>query len=226
MNNSLLYLSNTYYSIYLLSNLQPNLSLYWYYFTELFPQFQLFYILLFNSLILIYLIPLYIRLKSYPILLYSILVYIIIIFQLPYIILNDLISSYLLLFGINYYLINQSLNTNNTALKEKLKFNNSNSNSSNSSTSITPYSKFYIILIILLFCLLMSNYMIYLWLIAGIGNSNFLYFQTLIIQFCNAFLLINTIANIRKFIAINSNSGKIYIKLVQEYIDLEQNNKG
>ncbi|EMR08654.1 hypothetical protein PNEG_03128 [Pneumocystis murina B123] len=64
--NSWDFLSATYGAILSVSDLTPNIGLWWYFFTEIFDSFRLFFVFVFQLHIFIYIIPLCIRLRKYP----------------------------------------------------------------------------------------------------------------------------------------------------------------
>jgi phosphatidylinositol glycan class U len=56
------FLWDTYGFVLLVSDLSPNIGLFWYYFTEIFKHFQKFYVFSFQYHVFLYAIPLYLRL--------------------------------------------------------------------------------------------------------------------------------------------------------------------
>ena len=70
-------------------NLKPNIGLYWYFFTEMFDHFHLFFIYIFQINIFVYLVPLVIRFQSEPMLIKHVLSFLIVIFK-PYPCIGDL----------------------------------------------------------------------------------------------------------------------------------------
>lgn len=64
------YLDKSYYRVFMIEDLTPNIGLFWYFFMEVFIHFRNFFIFAYQYHIFIYCIPLYIRLKDRPLLLY------------------------------------------------------------------------------------------------------------------------------------------------------------
>ena len=73
-DGSLKFIRSTYLFILKVPDLQPNLGLFWYFFTEIFYHFREFFTWIFQLNTFIYLIPLSIRLKNNPIVLIYILI--------------------------------------------------------------------------------------------------------------------------------------------------------
>lgn len=71
---SLNYIKSTYLFILKVPDLQPNLGLFWYFFTEMFDHFREFFTWILQLNTFIYLIPLTIRLKNNPIILIYVLI--------------------------------------------------------------------------------------------------------------------------------------------------------
>jgi phosphatidylinositol glycan class U len=71
---NLKFIKSTYLFILKVPDLQPNLGLFWYFFTEIFDHFREFFTWVFQLNMFIYLIPLTIRLRNNPIILIYILI--------------------------------------------------------------------------------------------------------------------------------------------------------
>ncbi|XP_072013525.1 phosphatidylinositol glycan anchor biosynthesis class U protein-like [Amphiura filiformis] len=60
------FLESTYGCIFSVPNLQPNMGLFWYFFTEMFEHFRLFFVWVFQINVFIYTVPLAIKLWDHP----------------------------------------------------------------------------------------------------------------------------------------------------------------
>ncbi|KAK3086781.1 hypothetical protein FSP39_023280 [Pinctada imbricata] len=75
------FFSSTYGFILSVPDLTPNLGIFWYFFTEMFEHFRTFFICVFQINVVIYTVPLSVRLKEHPVFLFYLLVFLIGIFK-------------------------------------------------------------------------------------------------------------------------------------------------
>lgn len=101
---------SAYYFQLAVTDLTPNVGLFWYFFTELFEHFRWFFLCVFHLNVLIYVLPLSIRLRKDPLLLYWSLLLIVSVFK-PYPSLADfaLYSSLLPIFRHLFDLMRQAV---------------------------------------------------------------------------------------------------------------------
>ncbi|XP_071176778.1 phosphatidylinositol glycan anchor biosynthesis class U protein-like [Mytilus edulis] len=75
------FISSTYGFILMVPDLTPNMGVFWYFFTEMFEHFRMFFICVFQINVVIYTVPLSVKLKEHPVFLMYILVSLICIFK-------------------------------------------------------------------------------------------------------------------------------------------------
>lgn len=159
------FLDNVYLTNIMFKNIKPNLGLWWYLFTEMFENYNLFYTIVFNLYGFIFIIPITLRLFEYSNgqgdgLLAIVLGLIWISFTKSYPILGDL--------GICLTML--------AIFKD----------------TVIKYCKFkYITGITLIVGLLLSPIFYYIWIVLGSGNANFFYSISLIMGGVHILLLMD-----------------------------------
>ena len=193
-----------------LGDIAPNMGVFWYFFTHMFPPFRPFFLAVLHGHVLAYVVPLVVTFRQWPLFTMSVALALVVLFQviqLPVTRPCDLSHWHVLSLSLQWVIwrfrFHFSWGMLTSSAPVRLRY-------------VTTLNKALFVCVmvcaetrpllpVLWTCTISSCVAVlmwYLWIVVGAGNANFFYFQSIILVGCVSFGILEAVASARRLQAV------------------------